>query len=83
MTCLRCDDSYEWQEECGVDVCSYCGHHKDLARCYCGWGQTGGDGRQELIDMGETIDDDEYEYTQEEYGGDLGITLTHDWDIWL
>jgi len=29
-----------------------------LARCYCGWASSGGDGRKELLEMGETIDPD-------------------------
>ena len=49
---------YHLSHYCGVDVCLECRHHKGLARCFCGWSTSGGDGRQELIDMGETIDDD-------------------------
>ena len=45
---------------CGAYVCDTCGAHVGLARCFCGWSASGGDGRQELIDMGETIGD-EYE----------------------
>lgn len=45
---------------CGVWVCDTCGHHKGLARCFCGWSADGGDGRQELIAMGETIEPEEY-----------------------
>lgn len=40
---------------CGVYVCCACDHHKGLARCYCGWSKSGGDGRRELIEMGEVI----------------------------
>lgn len=42
---------------CGAFVCSNCGQHDGLARCYCGWSQSGRNGRQELIEMGETIGD--------------------------
>ncbi len=42
---------------CGVRICDECGDHKGLARCFCGWSASGGDGRRELEDMGETIDE--------------------------
>ena len=47
-------DSY-----CGAYICIRCGDHRRLARCYCGWSVSGGDGLRELIDMGETIEPDE------------------------
>jgi hypothetical protein len=51
---------YESNRYCGAQVCVACDDHKGLARCYCGWAEsTGGDGRQELIEMGETIDPEE------------------------
>jgi hypothetical protein len=37
-------------------VCSKCGNHVGLARCFCGWAADGGDGRRQLEEMGETID---------------------------
>ena len=43
---------------CGVFVCGACGEHKGLARCFCGWSASGGNGRYELEEMGERIDDD-------------------------
>ena len=50
---------FEFNKYCGAYVCNFCGKHKGLARCYCGWSETSpGRGRQELIDMGENIDDD-------------------------
>ena len=33
---------------CGANVCDDCEYHDGLARCYCGWSESGGDGRQEL-----------------------------------
>jgi hypothetical protein len=51
-----CD--YEWNWVCGAQVCYDCGDHKGLARCYCGWAGSGGNGRQELLDIGEQLDDD-------------------------
>ena len=49
---------FEFNNHCGVKVCTVCDHHLGLARCYCGWAADGGDGRQQLVDMGETIDPD-------------------------
>tara|TARA_R100000501_G_C2523565_1_gene49698 strand:+ start:295 stop:483 length:189 start_codon:yes stop_codon:yes gene_type:complete len=49
---------YEWDRGCGADVCYECNDHKDLARCFCGWSASGGNGRQELEEMGENMDDD-------------------------
>jgi hypothetical protein len=57
---------YEWLRGCGAEVCwvvaedgsDECRDHKGLARCYCGWSASGGNGRQELLDMGENLDDD-------------------------
>ena len=49
---------YEFRNYCGAKVCAHCDDHKGLARCYCGWSKSGGDGYAELIDMGEQIDDD-------------------------
>ena len=57
-------------ESCGAWICSgLCGAHftyqgKDkepgpmLARCYCGWAADGGNGRQQLVEMGENVEDD-------------------------
>ena len=49
---------YERSRYCGVSVCRICDDHIGLVRCYCGWAQSGGDGRRELIEMGETIEED-------------------------
>jgi len=55
----HCRHQYEWNDYCGARVCKRCGEHKGLARCYCGWSKTSpGRGYEELIEMGETIDDD-------------------------
>ena len=29
-----------------------------MARCYCGWAADGGNGRQQLVEMGENVEDD-------------------------
>lgn len=43
---------------CGVFICNDCGEHEGLARCFCGWSASGGDGYRELIEMGEQIEED-------------------------
>jgi len=54
-----CGGEYEWQGDCGK-VCYECENHKGLARCFCGWSLSGGDGRRELEEMGEVIEPDDY-----------------------
>ena len=51
---------YEFSNYCGAKVCIIgdCRRHDGLCRCYCGWSETGRDGYQELIEMGETIEAD-------------------------
>ncbi len=46
-----------YSRSCAGFVCDR-GHHIGMARCWCGWAASGGDGRRELIDLGETIDDE-------------------------
>ena len=56
---MPCKHEYQFDRFCGVEVCARCDEHKGLARCYCGWSKTRpGEGRQELIEMGETIEED-------------------------
>ena len=47
-----------FSRHCGAYVCD-CGNHVGLTRCYCGWSESGGNGRAELIEDGETIEGDE------------------------
>lgn len=54
--CPECDGCAEFSKSCGAYVCNDCEHHIGLARCYCGWSASGGNGRQELEEMGETIE---------------------------
>ena len=54
----HCGGDYSRNRYCGVRVCDDCDNHKGLTRCYCGWSESGGNGRQELEEMGETIDAD-------------------------
>ncbi len=58
--CDRCSGGAYFSTHCGAYVCGNCGAHVGLARCYCGWAAGGGNGRQELIEMGETIEGDEW-----------------------
>jgi hypothetical protein len=54
------EHDYEFSDFCAAHVCVECDDHKGLARCWCGWSVTDpGNGRQELVDAGETIEPDE------------------------
>jgi hypothetical protein len=55
-----CGGEFQFDRGCGVRVCDDCGNHHGLARCYCGWSASGGDGRAELTEMGETIEPEDY-----------------------
>ena len=56
---MMCKHQFEMSRQCGVLVCDLCDEHKGLARCFCGWSKTSpGRGREELIEMGETIEED-------------------------
>jgi len=46
------------QRHCAASVCDTCGHHNGLARCYCGWAADGGNGYEQLVAAGETIEPD-------------------------
>lgn len=52
-----CGGTAPFSNHCAAYVCDRCGNHVGLDRCYCGWSASGGDGRTELIEMGEVIDD--------------------------
>lgn len=56
--CDRCGGESYFGRSCGVDICGSCGRHEGLARCFCGWSLSGRNGRQELEELGEVIDDD-------------------------
>lgn len=56
--CPKCGGTMFMSPTCGVLVCDQCDHHKGLARCFCGWSASGGDGAAELREMGEQIDED-------------------------
>lgn len=54
--CEKCGQESSWfVAYCAAWVCGDCEHHQGLARCYCGWAASGGDGIQELVDRGEVI----------------------------
>jgi hypothetical protein len=51
--------THELSRFCGAWVCDECDWHEGLCRCFCGWTANGsGNGRQELEEMGETIEED-------------------------
>jgi hypothetical protein len=53
-----CGSTFEWSRSCGAWVCHSCDNHHKLSRCYCGWSRSGNDGRQELAELGECLDED-------------------------
>jgi hypothetical protein len=57
--CTRCGHGASMNRSCGAWVCDTCGNHEGLARCYCGWSASGGDGRTELLNLGENIEGDD------------------------
>lgn len=48
------------ERRCAAYVCDTCRNHIGLVRCWCGWAASGGNGRRELEEFGEVIDDDDY-----------------------
>ena len=54
----KCRGVAVFDRGCGAWVCQACGAHRGLARCYCGWSASGGNGYAELIEAGEYIEDD-------------------------
>lgn len=61
----RCDacGGEATMSRCGAWVCDTCENHVGLARCFCGWSASGGNGYEELLEMGETpesIDGEDY-----------------------
>lgn len=55
-----CGTEMEFSRHCGAWVCEECGNHDGMARCFCGWAASGGDGYNELLEMGETIEPEDY-----------------------
>ena len=59
--CEKCNTGiYYPSTECGCNICDECGDHRGCVRCFCGWAADGGDGRRQLINMGETIEPEDY-----------------------
>jgi len=60
ISCTRngCAGKMEFSRGCGAWVCYECDEHKGLCRCYCGWSVSGGNGYEELEEMGEYIEED-------------------------
>lgn len=60
MPKCHCGGEFEFNRHCGADLCVECDNHKGMARCFCGWSLSGGDGRAELEEMGEVIEPEDY-----------------------
>jgi len=58
MEKCKCGGEFRFDTYCGAHVCERCDNHRGLARCYCGWSLSGNNGRLELEEMGECIDED-------------------------
>jgi len=58
-SCICGCNDWTLSRSCGVWVCQNCGYHSGLECCYCGWALDGGDGYEQLIEAGETIEPDE------------------------
>lgn len=56
----QCGAMADFSRYCAAHVCGRCGNHVGLARCFCGWSASGGNGRTELEEMGETIEAEDY-----------------------
>jgi hypothetical protein len=56
----HCGGTARYQKYCAAYVCEKCESHIGLTRCYCGWSALGGNGRQELEELGETIESEDY-----------------------
>ena len=50
-----CGGEFSLSSYCGCHVCTNCNDHRGLDSCYCGWSRSGGDGRRELRECGESI----------------------------
>ena len=59
--CERCrkPTNHTFSRYCGAWLCDECDYHHGLCRCYCGWSESGNDGRRELEEMGENIEEDQ------------------------
>jgi len=58
LTCEECGGLAERSSYCGGIVCNSCGHHNGYVRCFCGWSLSGRNGRTELEELGEQIEED-------------------------
>ena len=57
--CIECNHHvYKTNLEASIDESVENGWTQQLARCYCGWADDGGDGYRQLVEMGETIEPD-------------------------
>jgi hypothetical protein len=67
--CPPHEHSWDFVDSCGASVCIECSQHasvnrdtgaivQSFVRCICGWAQDGGNGRQQLVEMGENLEED-------------------------
>jgi hypothetical protein len=56
----ECGGQANFNRNCAADICCKCGNHLGLARCFCGWSLSGRNGYQELLEMGEIIEPEDY-----------------------
>ena len=61
----QCKHEHMFSRHCAADVCFHCNDHLSIGgdhidRCYCGWSRYGDDGYAELLEMGETIEEDSW-----------------------
>ena len=65
----ECAHQWERIDSCGAYVCHHCEQHANVnretqeviqtfVRCICGWAQDGGNGRQQLLEEGENLEED-------------------------
>ncbi len=55
--CPNCGGSAVFVDYCGCWVCTQCEKHLGRVRCYCGWSESGRNGRVEIQEIGiDTID---------------------------
>ncbi len=56
--CDACGGEATTHPSCGAWVCHGCDNHLGLARCFCGWAASGGNGRAELEEYDEVMEGD-------------------------
>lgn len=58
---ISCEhETTHFDPQCAAYVCVLCEDHIGLDRCWCGWSRYGRNGANELLDMGEMIEPEDY-----------------------